>query len=207
MFKEYSDEEFFNCQLRGANNVVNAVCGEKDFSNIPPDVLRRAGERGSAVHKAIEEFLKSDMMKIPQIDLEYLGYWDQFKTWLAERTYLGKIYGVEIKIISDTVGCKGIIDCIAEFKNKDDDKTRVALIDWKTSSRLDMFRTKCQMQLYYELLSVEYPDIAEKITELRVLNITKTGYRWFKFDIDRELGKSILYIYNHYLRQEAERRK
>lgn len=207
MFKEYSDEEFFNCQLRGANNVVNAVCGEKDFSNIPPDVLRRAGERGSAVHKAIEEFLKSDMMKIPQIDLEYLGYWDQFKTWLAERTYLGKIYGVEIKIISDTVGCKGIIDCIAEFKNKDDDETRVALIDWKTSSHLDMFRTKCQMQLYYELLSVEYPDIAEKITELRVLNITKTGYRWFKFDIDRELGKSILYIYNHYLRQEAERRK
>lgn len=207
MFKEYSDEEFFNCQLRGANNVVNAVCGEKDFSNIPPDVLRRAGERGSAVHKAIEEFLKSDMMKIPQIDLEYLGYWDQFKTWLAERTYLGKIYGVEIKIISDTVGCKGIIDCIAEFKNKDDDETRVALIDWKTSSNLDMFRTKCQMQLYYELLSVEYPDIAEKITELRVLNITKTGYRWFKFDIDRELGKSILYIYNHYLRREAERRK
>lgn len=207
MFKEYSDEEFFNCQLRGANNVVNAVCGEKDFSNIPPDVLRRAGERGSAVHKAIEEFLKSDMLKIPQIDLEYLGYWDQFKTWLAERTYLGKIYGVEIKIISDTVGCKGIIDCIAEFKNKDDDETRVALIDWKTSSNLDMFRTKCQMQLYYELLSVEYPDIAEKITELRVLNITKTGYRWFKFDIDRELGKSILYIYNHYLRREAERRK
>ena len=207
MFKEYSDEEFFNCQLRGANNVVNAVCGEKDFSNIPPDVLRRAGERGSAVHKAIEEFLKSDMLKIPQIDLEYLGYWDQFKTWLAERTYLGKIYGVEIKIISDTVGCKGIIDCIAEFKNKDDDETRVALIDWKTSSSLDMFRTKCQMQLYYELLSVEYPDIAEKITELRVLNITKTGYRWFKFDIDRELGKSILYIYNHYLRREAERRK
>ena len=207
MFKEYSDEEFFNCQLRGANNVVNAVCGEKDFSNIPPDVLRRAGERGSAVHKAIEEFLKSDMLKIPQIDLEYLGYWDQFKTWLAERTYLGKIYGVEIKIISDAVGCKGIIDCIAEFKNKDDDETRVALIDWKTSSNLDMFRTKCQMQLYYELLSVEYPDIAEKITELRVLNITKTGYRWFKFDIDRELGKSILYIYNHYLRREAERRK
>ena len=207
MFKEYSDEEFFNCQLRGANNVVNAVCGEKDFSNIPPDVLRRAGERGSAVHKAIEEFLKSDMLKIPQIDLEYLGYWDQFKTWLAERTYLGKIYGVEIKIISDIVGCKGIIDCIAEFKNKDDDETRVALIDWKTSSNLDMFRTKCQMQLYYELLSVEYPDIAEKITELRVLNITKTGYRWFKFDIDRELGKSILYIYNHYLRREAERRK
>ena len=74
MFKEYSDEEFFNCQLRGANNVVNAVCGEKDFSNIPPDVLRRAGERGSAVHKAIEEFLKSDMTKMPQIDLEYLCY-------------------------------------------------------------------------------------------------------------------------------------
>ena len=24
-FKEYTDEEFFGCKLRGANNVVNAI--------------------------------------------------------------------------------------------------------------------------------------------------------------------------------------
>lgn len=206
-FKEYTDDEFFNCELRGANNVVNAVCGEKDFSNIPKDVLERAAKRGTIIHEAIEMFLKSEMTKIPTIDLEYYLYWDQFKRWLAERTYIGKIYGVEVKIISEKLGCKGIIDCIAEFKNRDAEETRTAIIDWKTSSNLDMFRTKCQLQLYYELLLIEYPEIAEKITELRVLNITKTSYRWFKFDIDRELGKSLLYIYNHYLRKEAEKRK
>ena len=206
MFQEYSNEEFFECELRGANSVVNTVCGEKDFSNIPPDVLKRAGERGSAIHKAIEEFLNSDMMTIPTIDFEYYPYWDQFKLWLKERTHIGKIYGTEIRIISEKLGFKGIIDCIAEFKNKDQDETKVALIDWKTSSNLDLFRTKCQMQLYYELLVAEYPEIANKITELRVLSITKTTYRWFKFDIDRELGKSLLYIYNHYLRKDAERR-
>lgn len=207
-FKTYTDEEFFECPLRGANNVVNAVCGEKDFSKIPPDVLKRAGERGSAVHKAIEDFLNSGMKTMPQLDIEYYSYWDQFTKWREERTNLLNIFGTEIRIISEKLGCKGIIDCIAEFKNIDRDTTDpvIALIDWKTSSNLDMFRTKCQLQLYYELLTVEYPEVAEKITELRVLNITKTGYRWFKFDIDRELGKSILYIYNHYLRREAERR-
>lgn len=207
MFKEYTDDEFFGCNLRGANNVVNAVCGEKDFSQIPPDVLKHAAERGTAVHKAIEEFLKSEMTTMPNLDIEYFSYWDLFKKWLAERTYIGKIYGVEVRIISEKLGCKGIIDCIAEVKNKDSEETKVALIDWKTSSNLDMFRTKCQMQLYYELLAIEYPEIAEKIDELRVLNITKKEYRWFKLDIDRELGKSLLYIYNNYLRKEAERRK
>ena len=205
-FKKYTDDEFFECKLRGANNVVNAVCGEKDFSSIPKDVLERAAERGSAVHKAIEDFLNSDMTVIPSLDLEYYPYWDQFKKWLAERTYIEKIYGVEVKIISEKLGCKGIIDCIAEFKNRDSDETHIALIDWKTSSSLDNFRAKCQLQLYYELLLQEYPDIAEKITELRILNITKTNYRWFKFDIDRELGKSLLYIYNKYLRKNAEKR-
>ncbi len=208
MFKEYSDEEFFNSVLRGANNVVNAVCGEKDFSSIPPSVLQNAADRGSAVHKAIEDFLNSDMKTEPNLDISYFAYWDQFKKWLNERTEINNVYGVEVRMISEELGFKGIIDCIAEFKNKDDDSIpTTAIIDWKTSSNLDMFRTRCQMQLYYELLKAEYPEVAEKITEFRVLNITKTSYRWFKFDIDNELGKSLLYLYNTYFRKEAERRK
>lgn len=207
MFKEYSDEEFFNSVLRGANNVVNAICGEKDFSSIPPSVLQNAADRGSAVHKAIEDFLNSDMKTEPNLDISYFAYWDQFKKWLNERTEINNVYGVEVRMISEELGFKGIIDCIAEFKNKDDSMPTTAIIDWKTSSNLDMFRTRCQMQLYYELLKVEYPEVAEKITEFRVLNITKTSYRWFKFDIDDELGKSLLYLYNTYFRKEAERRK
>lgn len=208
MFKTYEDEEFFSCVLRGANNVVNAVCGEKDFSHIPPTVLQNAADRGSAVHKAIEDFLNSGMLETPKLDMAYISYWDQFKLWLKERTTINKIYGVEVRLINEKLGFKGIIDCVAEFTNKDEGSVpTTAIIDWKTSSNLDMFRTRCQMQLYYELLKDEYPEIAEKITEFRVLNITKTGYRWFKFEIDNELGKSLLYLYNTYFRKDAEKRK
>ena len=40
-FKEYSDDEFFNCKLRGANNVISAVFGGTTdegghYANIPP---------------------------------------------------------------------------------------------------------------------------------------------------------------------------
>ena len=53
----------------------------------------------------------------------------------------------------------------------------------------------------------QYPDIAKNITQLRCLQLTKYNYRWFKFPIDIGLGTSILYLYNNYLREEAEKRK
>ena len=60
-FKEYTDEEFFGCKLRGANNVVNAVIGGATdegghYANIPPSILENAARRGKAVHEAIEKF-------------------------------------------------------------------------------------------------------------------------------------------------------
>lgn len=204
-FKNYDDDTFFNCKLRGANNVIAAVFGGSDkIDNIPPSVLERAAKRGKSVHEYIEYYLKHDMKEEPKIDLEYDIYWHFFKSWLNERTDIKNIIGVETKLISEKLACKGIIDFIGECKNKDDDKSYYALVDWKTSSNLDLFRTQCQLQIYYELLDDLYPDLAKQITELRTLNITKYEYRWYRFPIDRDLGKSILYLYDNFLRCDHE---
>lgn len=211
-FKEYNDDEFFGCTLRGANNVVNAVFGSPTsdgghYANIPPSILENAARRGKHVHESIETFLKNNMEEPLQMDLEFDIYRYMYEKWLKERTEIQDIIGVETRIISDKLACKGVIDCIGKFKNYDDDEPFYALVDWKTSSSLDEFRTQCQLTLYYFLLKEQYPDIAKNITQLRCLQLTKYNYRWFKFPIDIGLGTSILYLYNNYLREEAEKRK
>lgn len=208
-FKEYTDDEFFGCKLRGANNVVNAIFGGATdegghYANVPPSILEAAARRGKAVHEYIEQYLKSEMKDIPKIDLEFDIYWTQFQEWLSDRCHIEEIIGVETKLISEELACKGVIDCIAKFKNVDDEEPFYALVDWKTSSSLDEFRTQCQLQLYYELLMEQYPEVGQKIQQLRCLQINKHQCRWFRFPIDRELGKSILYLYKNYRRCDHE---
>ena len=84
------------------------------------------------------------------------------------------------------------------------------MIDWKTSSNLDEWSTECQLQLYYMMLlkgNKEQRDLAKKIDELRCLSLTKTGYRWFKFSIDKKLGNDILELWNKHFREIAEAEK
>ena len=206
-FKGYTDDEFFKCPLRGANNVVNAVFGGVTdegghYANIPPSVLENAARRGKNVHEGIERFLKADMKEPLMVDLEYDIYGFHFNQWLEERTEIKEIIGVETRIISQELACKGVIDCIGKFQNKGDDEEFYAIVDWKTSTSLDEFRTQCQLTLYYMLLKEQYPEIAEKIQQLRCLQITKYQYRWFRFPIDHRLGASIIYLYKTYLRAD-----
>ena len=208
-FKHIDDSEFFNCKLRGANNVVNAVFGSPTdsgghYANIPPSILEAAANRGKTIHECIEKFLKNNMVEPMSAPLEYDIYRYYFQDWLDNRTEIQEVIGVETKLISEELACKGIIDCIGKFKNYDDDEPFYALVDWKTSSSLDEFRTQCQLTLYYFLLKEQYPEIAKKITQLRCLQLTKYNYRWFKFPIDIGLGTSILYLYNNYLRCDHE---
>lgn len=212
-FKKITDDEFFQCKLRGANNVVNAVLGGATdeggkYANIPPSILEAAAERGKKVHEGIENFLKGGMEEL-RVPLEYDIYRTNYLDWLKERCNIKQIIGVETKIISPNLACKGIIDCIGVFQNKDsngepEDEPYTALVDWKTSTSLDEFRTQCQLTLYYFLLKDQYPDIAKQIQQLRCLQITKYNYRWFKFPIDEKLGESILYLYKNYRRCDHE---
>ena len=180
--------------------------------DIPDYVLKAAGERGTAVHKYIEDWLnwynhplKGSDEDEPHLGLEYVVYETVFKEWLDERIEwdIHPLY-TEQKIINKKLGVKGIIDCIATVNGK------VCLIDWKTSSNLDEWSTNCQLQLYYMMLlkgNKEEKAIAKQIEELRCLSLTKSGYRWFKFEIDKKLGEAILKLWNTHFREIAEKEK
>ena len=211
--KNYSDVEFFDSPFRGVTSVLNAIFGNKfENSGIPEHILKAAGESGTAVHKYIENWLgwydrrfKPEDTEEPHLGLEYAVYETVWKEWLEERIEwdIKPLY-TEHKIINKKLGVKGIIDCIAIVNGK------YCMIDWKTSSNLDEWSTECQLQLYYMMLlkgSKEEREIAKKIEELRCLSLTKTGYRWFKFYIDKDLGKSIIYLWNDHFRTIAEAEK
>ena len=212
--KDYSDEQFFDCPFRGVTSVLNAIFGNKfENSGIPEHVLKMAGERGTAVHKYIEDWLNwyesskktdSDPTE-PHLGLEYAIYETVWKEWLNDRIHweIKPLY-TEQKVINKKLGVKGIIDCVALVEGK------ICMIDWKTSSNLDEWITNCQLQLYYMMLlkgNKEEKEIAKKIDELRCLSLTKTGYRWFKFEIDKKIGNSILELWNKHYREIAEAEK
>lgn len=211
--KEYSDSEFFDAPFRGVTSVLNAIFGNKfEKMDIPERILKAAGERGTAVHKYIENWLnwykvpfkKADELE-PHLGLEYAVYETVWKEWLDERIEwdIKPLY-TEHKIINKKLGVKGIIDCVAVVNDK------VCMIDWKTSSSLDEWITECQLQLYYIMLlkgNKEEKELAKKIDELRCLSLTKSGYRWFKFPIDKKLGEAILKLWNTHYREIAEAEK
>ena len=211
--KDYSDSQFFDAPFRGVTSVLNAIFGNKfENSGIPEHVLRMAGERGTAVHKYIENWLNwydRPFKKVdsdePHLGLEYAVYETNWKEWLDDRIHWDiKPMYTELRIINKKLGIKGIIDCIAEVNEK------ICMIDWKTSSNLDEWSTNCQLQLYYMMLlkgGKEEKAIAKEIDELRCLSLTKTSYRWFKFDIDKKLGNSILELWNKHFREIAEAEK
>lgn len=211
--RDYTDGEFFDAPFRGVTSVLNAIFGNKfEKMDIPEHILKAAGERGTAVHKYIEDWLnwykvpfrKADETE-PHLGLEYAVYETVFKEWLDERIEwdIKPLY-TEQKIINKKLGVKGIIDCIAVVNGK------VCMIDWKTSSNLDEWSTECQLQLYYIMLlkgNKEEKELAKKIDELRCLSLTKSGYRWFKFPIDKKLGEAILKLWNTHYREIAEAEK
>lgn len=207
--KFYDDEQFFDCPFRGVTSALKIVFGDK-YDNIPDYILQQAGERGTAVHKYIENYeswFEYKLSEEPHLGLEYSMYEEYFKEFLKERVKLQKVLSIEQRIISKYCSMKGILDAVWTVYDNLENKEYTCLIDFKTSSSLDEWSANCQMQLYYIMLKKGTKSeraLASKIQELRCLSLTKTGYKWLKFDIDTELGKAILKLWNSHYKDIAE---
>ena len=166
--KYYSDSEFFNAPFRGVTSVLNAIFGNKfENSGIPEHILKAAGERGTACHEYIEKWehwFKNDKKEEtePHLGLLYGVYETNFKEFLNTRVELLDVLATEQKILSPQIFMKGILDAVWTVRNKDDGKEYTCLIDFKTSSNLDVHTTNLQMQLYYYMLYYYYKNTYKK---------------------------------------------
>ena len=186
--QELSKEEFFSVKLPGVTTVLSNVLGKDEFKDIPEPVLKQAAERGSAVHEWIENFILTGEQK--PIELAYQIYIDYFLDWYKECQ--PEFLSSELRMTNEKDGYKGIIDTIFYYIDKYTGKKVLCMCDWKTSSNLNRFKTMCQLNLYERMFREHYSTL--KIDELRTLSITKTGYRFSKFELNKKISDSILLL-------------
>ena len=181
-------DEFFANKLKGVTTILGDVLGKDEFKDVPENVLKAAGERGSAVHDWIEHFILTGEQK--SIELAYQIYIDYFLDWYNE--YQPEFVSTELRMTNEKDGYKGIIDTIFYYTDKYTGKKVLCMCDWKTSSNLNRFKTMCQLNLYERMFREHYSTL--KIDELRTLSITKTGYRFSKFELNKKISDSILLL-------------
>ena len=181
-------DEFFSVKLPGVTTVLSNVLGKDEFKDIPEAVLKQAAERGSAVHEWIENFILTGEQK--PIELAYQIYIDYFLDWYNE--YQPEFVSSELRMTNEKDGYKGIIDTIFYYIDKYTGKKVLCMCDWKTSSNLNRFKTMCQLNLYERMFREHYSTL--KIDELRTLSITKTGYRFSKFELNKKISDSVLLL-------------
>ena len=187
--QELSKDEFFSLKLPGVTTVLSNVLGKDEFKDRPESVLKAAGERGSAVHDWIEHFILTGEQK--SIELAYQIYIDYFLDWYNK--YQPEFISSELRMSNEKDEYKGIIDTIFYYTDKSTGKKVLCMCDWKTSSNLNRFKTMCQLNLYERMFRREYSTL--KIDEIRTLSLTKNGYRFAKFELNKKISDSIILLY------------
>ncbi len=107
------------------------------YGHIDDKVLDRAAARGTAVHEAIENFVKFGVEDIPP---EHAGYFDAFLKWYEEHHV--KPAGTEIRLYHKSLMYAGTADMAAEVDAAD------TLIDFKTSSSVQKMLCGVQLEAY-----------------------------------------------------------
>ena len=143
--------------------------------DIPENILELACKRGSAVHKAIEEYLLFDEC---DIDIKYKSIFNQFIKWYEE--YKPEIIKVEYQMSNGEYA--GTCDLICKIKNK------IIGIDHKTSSIIHTNLVGIQEAAYDELCDI-------KIDKWFVLHLTKEKYEFKEIKIRKDIWKKCKDIY------------
>ncbi len=142
---------------------------------IPPRILELACIKGSAVHKAIEEYLLFDEYSIEE---RYQDYMNNFLKWLDD--YKPEIIKVEYKMTNGEFA--GTCDLICKIDNK------IIGIDHKTSSQIHTKMIAIQESGYDELCDI-------KIDEWYVLHLTKKDYEFKKIELRKDIWNKCKDIY------------
>lgn len=121
-------------------------------------VSKKATDRGTSVHEAIEKLLKNEDMSnvsmLPQVKTLYV----RMKQELLK---VNQIHALETKLFSHELGLAGTVDCIAEYNGV------LSVIDFKTSQRLK----KKEWTKHYFMQGAAYATMFTEMTNIPVEDI------------------------------------
>ena len=141
------DEEIY---LMGVTSLMKKHNLSPNYGDVPEDVLKKVAERGSKVHKDIEDYCNGKAVAMTKELKAYIG--------------CGVVPVANEYLVSDNEIVASSIDIVADAGNG-----MVDLIDIKTTSTLHTDALSWQLSIYAYLFSLQNPDI--KINKLYGLHI------------------------------------
>lgn len=141
-------------ELIGVTSLLKMYGLSADYSGIPAATLQMAADRGSAVHKAIEDWCKGN-------PFSYDGaYFDEVVNDLEAFKSLGLDVLANEYLVSDNTHIASSIDVVL----KD-----LTLVDIKTTSKIHWDAVSWQLSIYKYLFELQNPK--KKVTGLKVLQL------------------------------------
>lgn len=121
------------------------------YSGISEVTLKKAAERGTILHNAIENWIKFGIEDVPQ---EYEGYFKCFLGFMKEKN--PKILGSEVRMYHKLLKYSGTADLIADINGE------ITLIDYKSTSVISDMNCSVQLEAYAQALASHGIRIARK---------------------------------------------
>lgn len=131
-----------------------------EYNGISELTLKKAADKGTAVHNAAENWIK---FQIDDIEPEYRGYFDAFLSWWDANKPV--VVGSEVRLYHKIMRYAGTADLIAWVDGE------LTLIDYKTTSKLIEMNCGVQLEAYAKALSSHGIDVQSK----RILHLKKDG--------------------------------
>jgi len=128
----------------GFTRVTSVLSPYNDFSNINPEVLQRACDRGTKVHRLCETYANGDYVPPPESPLE--GYFRSFTGWYDEM--VDKVLLLEWRAYNEILMLTGCVDAVVILKGD----TEPTVVDYKTSSVVSK-SWALQTAMYHDLVN------------------------------------------------------
>ncbi len=181
---EYIDEThtyiFNGIILPSITQVLNVKFGKK-YDGIPSEVLKRAAERGTRIHQAIEDFEKFNINDIGCIELSNYKF--------LKKAHKFKCINNEVPVVlfkdGEAVAC-GRLDLVIE------ENGQVGLGDIKRTSRLDKDYLKYQLNLYRIAYQQCY---GTEIKFLRGIHLRNDVRKYIEIPIREDMAVKLLEEY------------
>lgn len=114
---------------------------DKVYRTVNEDVLRKAADRGTAVHNAIENWIK---FGIEDISPANRGYFEGFREWWDK--YRPTVIGSEWRLYHKLLRYAGTVDLVCRIDGE------LWIIDFKTTSTLSDMLLRVQLEAYAKAL-------------------------------------------------------
>lgn len=160
---------------------ITGILSSIEYKDIDKAILERAAKKGSAVHKAIEDYTNWNDY---ELEIEYEPFMQQFLKALEKEKF--ELIRAEFKLTDGEI-C-GTIDNMSQLGDK-----RI-IIDYKTTSTIHKKLLEAQFGGYKRLCEANHINIDEWYG----LFLTKKGYKFLKIEPNVEIFNKCKEIYDYY---------